>query len=104
MEHVYKPVSKVNKTAAELHMAKFMNVYSYYDYFRNENWNESAGHMFDFQKAREHSVFGLWYIVDIIKNIIINILRMACFKKWWYASYEIHGKSDPVRWGADTSV
>lgn len=48
MEHVYRPVSQHNKTAADLHLAKFMNIYSYYDYFRNENWNESAGHMFDF--------------------------------------------------------
>lgn len=48
MEHVYKPVSKINKDAADLHLAKFMNIYSYYDYFRNQNWNESAAHMFDF--------------------------------------------------------
>lgn len=48
MEHVYKPVSKVNKKAADLHLAKFMNIYQYYDYFRGQNWNESANHMFDY--------------------------------------------------------
>ena len=48
LEHVYKQVKKHNPAAAELHLAKFMNIYSYYDYFRNENWNESAGHMFEF--------------------------------------------------------
>lgn len=48
MEHVYYPVSQHNKEAADLHLAKFMNIYSYYDYFRNENWNESASHMFDY--------------------------------------------------------
>lgn len=48
MEHVYEPVSKHNKAAAELHLAKFMNIYSYYDYFRGENWNESASHMFKY--------------------------------------------------------
>lgn len=48
MENVYKPVSKHNKEAADLHLAKFMSIYSYYDYYRNENWNESAAHMFEF--------------------------------------------------------
>lgn len=48
MEHVYGPVSKVNKPAADLHLAKFMSIYAYYDYFRDENWNESAGHLFEF--------------------------------------------------------
>ena len=48
MEHVFKPVYAVNPAAAEMHLAKFMNIYAYYDYFRNENWNESAGHMFEF--------------------------------------------------------
>ena len=38
MEHVYGPVSKVNKPAADLHLAKFMSIYAYYDYFRDENW------------------------------------------------------------------
>lgn len=47
MEHVYKQVRKHNPKAAELHLAKFMNIYSYYDYFRGENWNESASHMFE---------------------------------------------------------
>lgn len=46
MKHVYEPVSHHNKQAADLHLAKFMSIYSYYDYYRNENWNESAGHMF----------------------------------------------------------
>lgn len=48
MEHVYKPVHAVNPKAADLHLAKFMNIYSYYDYYRGENWNESAGHMFEY--------------------------------------------------------
>lgn len=48
MEHVYEPVSKINKAAADMHLAKFMNIYAYYDYFRNENWNESASHMFEY--------------------------------------------------------
>lgn len=48
MEHVYKQVSKHNKAAADLHLAKFMNIYAYYDYFRGENWNESASHMFEY--------------------------------------------------------
>ncbi len=48
MEHVYKQVSKHNKAAADMHLAKFMNIYAYYDYYRNENWNESASHMFEY--------------------------------------------------------
>lgn len=48
MEHVYRPVHRHNPAAADLHLAKFMNIYSYYDYFRNENWNESARHMFEY--------------------------------------------------------
>lgn len=48
MEKVYKPVSKVNKKAADLHLAKFMNICQYYDYFRGKNWNESANHMFEY--------------------------------------------------------
>lgn len=48
MEHVYRPVHHHNPAAADLHLAKFMNIYSYYDYFRNENWNESARHMFEY--------------------------------------------------------
>lgn len=48
MEHVYKPVHAVNPKAADLHLAKFMNIYSYYDYYHGENWNESAGHMFEY--------------------------------------------------------
>lgn len=48
MEHVYKQVAKHNKKAADLHLAKFLSIYSYYDYYRNENWNESAGHMFEY--------------------------------------------------------
>lgn len=48
MEKVYKQVSKVNKKAADLHLAKFMNIYQYYDYFRGKNWNESANHMFEY--------------------------------------------------------
>lgn len=48
MEHVYKPVSRHNKEAADMHLAKFMSIYSYYDYYRDENWNESAGHMFEY--------------------------------------------------------
>lgn len=47
MENVYKPVHAVNPKAADLHLAKFMNIYAYYDYYRGENWNESAKHMFD---------------------------------------------------------
>lgn len=48
MEHVYKPMSRHNKEAADAHLAKFMSIYSYYDYYRNENWNESARHMFEY--------------------------------------------------------
>lgn len=47
MEHVYGPVHRVNPAAADLHLAKFMSIYSYYDYYRGENWNESAAHMFE---------------------------------------------------------
>lgn len=48
MKNVYEPVSKINKQAADMHLAKFMNIYAYYDYFRGENWNESASHMFEY--------------------------------------------------------
>lgn len=48
MEHVYKQVAKHNKKAADLHLAKFMNIYSYYNYFRDKNWNESASHAFEY--------------------------------------------------------
>lgn len=48
MKNVYGPVSKVNKKAAELHLAKFMSICQYYDYFRGKNWNESANHIFEY--------------------------------------------------------
>lgn len=47
MKHVYEPVSIHNKKAADLHYAKFMNIVAYYDYFRNQNWNESVSHMYE---------------------------------------------------------
>ena len=46
MERVFAPIRKVNPRAAYVHLAKFQSIYQYYDYFRGENWNESANHLF----------------------------------------------------------
>ena len=48
MSHVYAPVHRKNPKAADLHLAKFLNIYNYYDYYRGENWNESARHRFQY--------------------------------------------------------
>lgn len=48
MEHVYRPIHAIRPEVANLHLAKFMSIYSYYDYYRGENWNESAAHMFEY--------------------------------------------------------
>lgn len=48
MKKVYNQIKQHNKSFAEYHLAKWTNIYSYYDYFRGENWNESASHMFEF--------------------------------------------------------
>jgi hypothetical protein len=48
MKNVYGPVHAVDPAAADLHLAKFMSICSYYEYFKGENWNESARHMFEY--------------------------------------------------------
>ena len=46
MENVYNQVVKHNPKAANAHLAKFLSVYKYYDFFRGDNWNESTAHVF----------------------------------------------------------
>lgn len=46
MENVYRQIAAHNPKAANVHLAKFMSIYQYYDSFRNKNWNESTNHVF----------------------------------------------------------
>ena len=46
MENVYRQIAAHNPKAANVHLAKFMSIYQYYDSFRNKNWNESTNHIF----------------------------------------------------------
>lgn len=45
MKRVYEPIRKVNPKAANAHLAKFMSIYQYYDFYRGKNWNESTTHL-----------------------------------------------------------
>lgn len=45
MTNVYNEVVKHNPKAAKVHLAKFMNVYSFYKSLRGKNWNTSSTHI-----------------------------------------------------------
>ena len=45
MKRVYEPIRKVDPKAANVHLAKFMSIYQYYDFYRGKNWNESTTHL-----------------------------------------------------------
>ena len=48
MKNVYAVVSKHNPKVARSHLAKFMNIYQFYDSFRNKNWNTSSSHFMQY--------------------------------------------------------